>query len=149
MNRAKYFDTVTGNEIDESVALDRHGVLKDGCSLRVPLQIRDAAQQTAPRITDGSNNPFALNKPGFRMRAGDTRRNVAVAYKDYDVALVNAYRCGDHERDSSENFGSAGSNRERLPRHGADNKMVKDHRARMNELYADHDRELANAWRQP
>jgi hypothetical protein len=35
MNKRKYYDQ-RGNEIDESTALDRNGILKDGHSMRVP-----------------------------------------------------------------------------------------------------------------
>jgi hypothetical protein len=148
-------ERTSGNEIDQRSALDNRGILRDGCTMRVPLQIRDTARheterrQTPPRITDGSNNPFALNKPGFRVRAGDTRQMVADAYQDYEDALVNAYRCGGEERDGSEDFGNASTNRESLPRRHADSQMMQEHRARMNKLYADRDRELSEIWRQP
>lgn len=156
MAKLKYFDR-NGDEIDERAALDHRGALRDGCSLRIPLTIRDTlsplqravADDTArrARITDGTDNPFALNKPGFRVRIGDTRQNVADAYQDYENALVNAYRCGYEERDGSEDSGNASTNRESLALHRADSQMMQDHQARMNKLYADRDRELGAMWR--
>jgi hypothetical protein len=148
MNRARYFDS-TGNEIDERIAFDNRGILRNGFTMRVPLTVRDSITARHARITDGTDNPFALNKPGFRVRAGDTRQKVADAYADYEDTLVDAYRCGEGERDGSETFGNASTNRESLPRHRADSQMVQDHQARMNKLYADRDRELSDKWRTP
>lgn len=153
MSRTRYFDTISGIEIEESAALNRHGILIDGCTMRVSMRMRDAALSDhvscRARITDGTDNPFALNKPGFRVRAGDTRQKVADAYADYEDTLVNAYRRGGEERDRSDNFGNASTNRESLQRQAADSRMEQDHQSRMKKLYADRDRELSDMWRQP
>jgi hypothetical protein len=157
MSKPKYYRD--GIEIDAARALDRNGVLRDGFTMRVPLTMRDSlsplqrsvADSTARdnnRITDGrSDDPTALNRPGFRIRTNDIRQKVMDAYQDYEDALVNAYRCDDEERDGSEDFCGASTSRESLPRHRADSEMMQDHQTRMNKLYADRDRELSEMWR--
>jgi hypothetical protein len=77
-------------------AFDKNGVLKDGKSLRVPLTMRDSAARGNNRITDGrTDDPTALNRPGFRVPVVNDRRSVNGAYAKYETGLVNAYRVGD------------------------------------------------------
>ncbi len=83
---------------------DEHGVLRDGKSFRVrmgdslsPLQ-KAIAARTKPRITDGrGGDPTSLQRPGFRVRAGDARQKVADAYARYETELCNRYRVNDDE----------------------------------------------------
>ena len=101
MTKHKYFDS-TGTEIDESSAL-RDGVLRDGCTMRTSMTLRDAAmarqqQASTNKITDGrTNDPTALNRPGYRIPVVNDRRATRDAYASYETGLVNAYRCGDGE----------------------------------------------------
>src|SRR3984957_11618573 len=90
----KYFDS-SGNEIDATLPLDGHGALKNGCSMRAPKTMRAAAAK--PLITDGSDNPLGLHRPGFRVPVVNDRRKVVDAYAKYETSLVNAYRVGDGE----------------------------------------------------
>jgi hypothetical protein len=93
MNKTRYFDS-SGSEITERHALDRHGILKDGCTMRVSMQMRDAAT----KITDGrSDDPMALHRPGFPIPVVNDRRKVVDAYAKYETSLVNAYRVSDGE----------------------------------------------------
>jgi hypothetical protein len=139
--RTKYFDS-TGNEIEESVALNRHGILKDGCTIHVSMQMRDAALSDhafrRPRVTDGTDNPFALNRPGWRMRVGDNRQAIKDALAEYEAELTNRWRDGDS---SGENHYS-----ETRTHHGADSSTR--HR-QVDRAYQEYDRQLVNAWRQP
>jgi DnaJ-class molecular chaperone len=89
---------------------DERGVLRDGKRVRVSMQMRDAAMlchvNTRSRITDGTGNPFGLNKPGFRVRTGDMGKSrVADAYAQYERSLVTAY-LGDTENQCTHCFGS-------------------------------------------
>ena len=100
--RAKYFDS-GGREIAEHDALDSSGVLRSGFSLRVPTMLRDAALSGTRqvvgnnRITDGTDNPLGLHRPGFRIPVVNDRRAVRDAYQSYETSLVNAYRVSDGE----------------------------------------------------
>jgi hypothetical protein len=84
------------NKRDNNDAFDEHGMLRDGRSLRVSMQMRDSLQRRTPtgsRVTDGSDNPSALNKPGYRV-IGDTaaRDAKAAALRDYESDLTTAWR---------------------------------------------------------
>ena len=90
----KYFDS-GGREIEADAAYDRHGTLRNGCTVRVPSTLRDS-QQAKPQITDGrTDDPMALHRPGFRVPVVNDRRAVRDAYAKYETRLVNAYRVGD------------------------------------------------------
>jgi DNA polymerase IV len=49
------------------------------------------------RITDGTDNPLGLHRPGFRIPVVNDRRAVRDAYAKYETGLVNAYRVSDGE----------------------------------------------------
>ena len=86
-------------------------ILQDGTRLRVPLYLKDGFTPN-PRLTptqrgkaiaqrslvvDGSNNPMAMHKPGFRYLADANRRAIndavkAEAYEDADEADRNAWK---------------------------------------------------------
>jgi hypothetical protein len=86
---------------------DDDKILKDGESLRVsmtmrdslsPLQrsVADATSRVTNRITDGrTDDPLALNRPGFRVPVVNDRRAVRDAYQHYETSVTNAYRVGD------------------------------------------------------
>jgi hypothetical protein len=134
----KYFDTITGNEINESAALDRHGILRDGYTMRVSMQMRDAARSDhvfrRARVTDGTDNPFALNRPGWRMRVGDNRQAIKDARAEYEAELTNLWRDGDS--DGEDYCSKMGTH------HGADSST-----RQVDQAYQEYDRELSNAWR--
>ena len=73
MRRHQYFRH--GIPITEADALV-NGVLRDGCTVRVPAFFRDSAAATHHRVTDagGGVDPTAGNRPGFRVAASDTQR---------------------------------------------------------------------------
>jgi hypothetical protein len=94
-------------------AFDESGILKDGRTTRVSLQMRDAIRRKAresdmlrdvnsrPRITtrivDGNGNDgLALQKPGYRISTDDAGKNrVSDAHREYQTRLVHAYKIGD------------------------------------------------------
>ena len=127
-------------------AFDEHGVLRDGKTVRVSMQMRDAAmlrhagqrQQTTARITDGTGNPLGLHKPGFRVRTGDNRQAIKDALAEYEAEMTNRWRDGDS--DDENYYSDTGTH------HGADSSTR--HR-QVDQAYQEYDRQLANAWRQP
>jgi hypothetical protein len=72
----RYFD-LDGDEIDARHALDRHGALRDGVTLHIPLQLRDGLTPTQLSVRDAA--------------ARDAR---AQAYAAYDQEIQQAYRHG-------------------------------------------------------
>jgi hypothetical protein len=85
---------------------DERGILKDGRSVRVSMQMRDAAmsrsgerRQTSAAITDGRspNDPTALHRPGFRVRTGDARKPTHEARATADKRAGHQWKCGDKE----------------------------------------------------
>jgi hypothetical protein len=76
-------------------------VLRDRARHRVPLQMRDGQ---APMITDGTDDPFALHRPGWRMPTGGSERDVRLrdaqrklivdARAEYLDRLTNAWKRG-------------------------------------------------------
>jgi hypothetical protein len=105
-NKPKYFDP-NGNEVDAGIALDRHGALRDGCTLHVPFRARDglsdmqlAVCDAATRFTDQSGNPWSASRPGFRVRSGDAARQAVKdqAYAEYTTSLCNSYKLHDGQQ---------------------------------------------------
>ncbi len=78
-----------------------NGVMRDGARHRVPLHMRDSR---ARMITDGTDNPFALNRPGWRIPTGGSERDVCLrdsqrkliedAYAEYSDRVSNAWKGG-------------------------------------------------------
>jgi hypothetical protein len=76
-----------------------NGVMRDGARHRVPMHMRDSK---SPMITDGTDNPFALNRPGWRIAVGGSERDVLLrdnqrkliedAYAEYLDDLTNAWK---------------------------------------------------------
>jgi hypothetical protein len=82
------------------------GVLRDRARRRVPMYMRDSQ---APMITDGTDDPFALHRPGWRIATGggerDTRlrdsqrKLIEEAHAEYLDRLTNAWK-GDRRTDA-------------------------------------------------
>jgi hypothetical protein len=149
-SRAKYFDKY-GTEISADDAFDRHGALRNGFAMRVPITMRDSmrGRDAKPQFSDGSSivDPASGLKTGWRMPVVQDRRAVHDAYARYQTELINAYRVGDiDERGEGKSLFGSG-NEGRCPDPASDSRQVMDHHQRMSELYDTHDRELANAWR--
>jgi hypothetical protein len=81
-------------------------IVADGERVRVRLDMMDALQRDVarhagqPLVTDGTDNPLALHRPGFRLTADMAQRQAAdVAltdcYKQYDADMSNAWRTND------------------------------------------------------
>jgi hypothetical protein len=130
-------------------------VLKDKGRLRVSLTMRDSlsplqrsvAGDTARdnnHITDGrSDNPTALNRPGFRVPVVNDRRAVHDAYATYDSELCSRYRCND-----GKGFGSPNEGGYDTLDSASDSRTLDQSRQMMDRLYRERDAELQNAWRQ-
>jgi hypothetical protein len=74
-------------QYDDDEAFDENGVLRDGARHRVPLQMRDSR---APMITDGTDDPFALHRPGWRVATGGGERDVLL--RDSQRKLIDEAR---------------------------------------------------------
>jgi hypothetical protein len=120
MNRERYFDRF-GREVSEREAFDGNA-LRDGYSMRVPHTMMDSAADHRPRITDGTNNPLGLHRPGFRIDAAAGRAAVHDAYDAYDREVSNRWRGTEAES----------------PRANT-----------VEDAYAEYDRYVSNAWRSP
>jgi hypothetical protein len=96
------------NRTHDDDAFDERGILRDGRSVRVSMQMRDAAmtrhtgqrQQTSSknRITDGTGNPLGLHRPGWRIPTVQDRRATRDALQRYETQISNRFKCGDGER---------------------------------------------------
>src|SRR5262249_54458070 len=113
-NRKRIVRNPQGRELEEweeGDAFEPNGMLKDGYSLRVPLYTKDGTpvddgfsramvdrykrgrngiDATAVLVTDGSDDPWALHRPGPRFLADATARDaanaeLAKAYAEYDA----------------------------------------------------------------
>jgi hypothetical protein len=146
MLQARYFDR-HGRELRRDEALD-DGVLKDGVTMRTPMQARDGF----------SDDPFALNKPGFRtastgtpladMLARDAKRD---AYLDYENYITSAYRPA--RADAAEQSTEEDDDEVACPQcAGNDQRTVAqrmaDHEANMNKVYADYAARQSGAWKE-
>jgi hypothetical protein len=85
-----------GVRISAAEALDHKGLLREGCTLRVPAMFRDSAQSDShTRITDasGDSSELSFSRPGWRMLA-DASVNDAreTAYQEYLDYITNAWR---------------------------------------------------------
>ena len=73
-----------------------NGVMRDGARHRVPMHMRDGK---SPMITDGTNVPLGLHRPGWRIASGGDERDVRLrdsqrklieeAYAEYLDHLTN------------------------------------------------------------
>jgi hypothetical protein len=78
--------------------LDANGCLKDGRTYRVRMHARDSVQAaiaaTEQRIHDGTDNPFALNRPGYRYNDSVDRSESAQAYQTRVLDGQEQWRVG-------------------------------------------------------
>jgi hypothetical protein len=170
-SKARYFNR-QGDEIDESIALDR-GIMRDGMTARVPLQFRDSLRRPSNlRITAGDGTLDGLHRPGFRVRGAATRDAYHRERTAYIDRVTNAWR----DQPDNELTGVGSGEFGAQPREGdvcflngspghinAEGKCVvdqpdwpsqrskqdaqHDHRSRMAKIYSDLDLESSNAWR--
>jgi hypothetical protein len=78
-----------------------NGVLRDRRRYRVPMHVRDG--QSA-MITDGTDDPLGLHRPGWRIPSGGSERDVRLrdsqrklaeeARAEYLNCLTNAWKNG-------------------------------------------------------
>jgi hypothetical protein len=95
------------DEEETEDAFDSRGVLKDGASVTVGLQMRDSANSWRDdmhrtlvgkrMVHDGTKSPLGLHKPGFRFTTDAAARRTADAeieraYRDYDLRDSEAWR---------------------------------------------------------
>ena len=148
MRRHQYFRH--GIPITEADALV-NGVLRDGCTVRVPAFFRDSAAATHHRVTDAGGGG---NRPGFRVAASDAHLTDEVAraraaYLDY---ITNAYK--EPQRDQDTRAGEPGlvGHNEPPDRHRFDGMTVDEisrcHQQNMRRIYDEVACELSEAWRQ-
>jgi hypothetical protein len=135
----------------------------------VPLRSNDAK----PQFTDGrTTDPFALQRPGFRIPVVNDRRAVHDAYTADDAYLRNRYKCGDGEQlcedcdgegydadgNQCETCNSSGtvSARERSSgkrfgstnEAGFDSRSVNQHDHRTtDQAYRDYDKSISEQWK--
>ena len=151
MSKKRYYDR-RGGEVTERHALDRNGILKNGCTMRVPTTMRDAAL-----ITDGhGDGGLSLRRPGYRIATNDDRRQaVADAYAKADKRASQQWKCHDKETlcDDCDGEGydedgtvcdtCGGSGVVENEGQSSDRRTV----TTKDQAYQDYDRDLANAWR--
>jgi DnaJ-class molecular chaperone len=85
---------------DDDGVFDKHGILRDGKSVRVPLFMRDglspvqqAVAQSSVSVTDGQGDTVGLHRPGFRLAdAAAPLRARDAAYSAYERELTTAWR---------------------------------------------------------
>jgi hypothetical protein len=101
--RHTFHDTKTGAEVNEASALDEHGVIRDGLTMRTAVSLMDGVPLTdeqkheqrearKARLSDAWRNPDAQ----FRDEGTDTRDaaldKLADAYERRNHRLENAWR---------------------------------------------------------
>jgi hypothetical protein len=141
---------------DDADVFDERGVVRDGARLRVPMFSMDgfgplqrSVAQSSVRIVDGQGGAAGLNKPGWRLPVSDAAWRDAreAAYRDYDAALVNAYRDVTRKRNEPDDD----EDEEQEIAQGSDSRTVdaiaRDHRQRMDNEYRRYDERLRNAYR--
>ena len=93
MHRHQYFKH--GRAISAAEALDERGLLRDGCTLRVPAMFRDSAQSNSgTRVTDAANgaDPTAGSRPGWRVMSNSVNDAREAAHREYLDYIRNAYK---------------------------------------------------------
>lgn len=130
-------------------------------------------KDSAVGFHDGSGDPWSASRPGFRVRTTDNRKPVHDALLTYDLELTNRWKCKDGQSVCSSCSGSGlgddgeacdacgGSGvqddgYETTPSEAVENtaadsrplaQRMQDHRRTMDQLYAQRDAELSEAWR--
>jgi hypothetical protein len=78
-----------------------NGVLRDRARYRIPMHMRDGQSRM---ITDGTDDPFGLHRPGWRIPTGggerdallrdSQRKTIEDAHAEYLDRLTNAWKGG-------------------------------------------------------
>ncbi len=147
-------------------------ILQDGETMRVPMQMMDAAASPPRRsrsnptqVTDGTGDPLALHRPGPRIASGgnevvqlmrEARRDWRdAAYATYERELRSAWRGPDGSNrgkdtgpaeDADETANRFTSEYQKTDQGGI-GAAASRHVKQMNELYDQRDRELRDEWR--
>ena len=147
-------------EYDDDPRVDERGLLRDGESFRVPMIMRDSANawrndmhahflaQDSVRgskalVTDGSSDPLALHRPGWRYSTDASARMTADASKQ--AAYAEADR-----RDANAWRGETGTTDPFIDQREGDLCTNRQRRVDAREqAYLDYDREQAERWRSP
>jgi hypothetical protein len=83
---------------DDDSPLDANGLLKDGRTYRVRMHARDSVQgaiaASRQRIHDGTDNPFGLNRPGYRYNDSIDRSEASQAYQTRVLDGQERWRAG-------------------------------------------------------
>ena len=127
------------DEDDDSSPIDRHGVLKDGARVRVPLYLMDATQRAvaanAAHLHDGRGG-LVGHKPSFVYSTDASLNNAKEqAYRLYDEEVAAAHK---HPKGWRGDLDASDEARDAL--------AVMDERER---AYRERDEADANAWRGP
>jgi hypothetical protein len=140
MPRLYRADNGTVFEADDD-AFDNSGCLKDGHTLRVPMQFRDSNRGVADaprlRFADGRTDVPVGSRPGFIVDTGDGERIRYEAYLASVRELADAWK---QPGAGSAYHGSTGA----APRHPI---SAADAQALRDAAYREMCHELANAWR--
>jgi hypothetical protein len=141
---------------------ESNDILRDGETLRVPLYLKDgspnleltplqrlvATSQNKLLVSDGTDDPLALNRPGFRYstdaaQRADAASRLAEAYEAKELADAEAWRSHD---DHLLNTSVRSLSRDKkegdrcVPDQQQDAQSVGD-------AYAEYDLYMQNAWR--
>jgi hypothetical protein len=158
-----------GKRLSRAEALDERGIIRDGVIARTRMTMRDSAHRftDARRFWDANRDTLLVtdaralggtegNKPGWRVADSPINQQaIADAHAAYEDDLVNAWKNplgfgsieqrGSQERDPDTTDGWPLEFRRSAD--GSITQMMQDHRRRMDQLYADYERELTQAWR--
>ncbi len=143
----QYYDR-DGIEITADQALDANGVLRDGCTVRVPSYLRDSAHDRA-RLHDGYGNS-CFNRPGWRVSDAAFNDARESARREYIDRMCKEYK-NTKPMLTDADIGGGEWDYEPFEPHFFDNMTVDEirraHAEKMAEIYRVRDEELRNAWR--
>ncbi len=143
----QYYDR-DGIEIDAAQALDANGVLRDGCTVRVPAYLRDAAHDRI-RVHDGHGGRN-FHRPGWRVSDASIQDARETARQEYIARMADAYK-NVKPMLTDADIGSVEWDYEPFEPHFFDNMTVDEirraHAEKMAQIYRMRDEELRNAWR--
>jgi hypothetical protein len=152
-NRHKYFRNDV--EIPAADALDQRGLLRDGCTCRVPTTVRDHdphlwadAEHRRP-VFDAFGDPAGY-RPGAVFSNDQAARDAkAAAYKDYDDAIGQAWQ-NDRKVKKYNSHGELENTFEEEDTCDSSKSLadrMRDHRQLMDKLVAERDAETTDMWR--
>ena len=137
--RFEVFDHRSGRRVDDDVAFDARGVIRDGFGLRVPMEFMDSIQrqvadakrrktvqydpQGCVKSTfeeeveeDAMTFDAAMHRPGYRYATDASVNDAAVkAYNDSVREMCNAWRTVDQPAPHGDK-GASNSNSDAVPR---------------------------------